>query len=352
MGIFFSKATKAVIDKNRVATSYFITGACFLLIAANVAVFLFIPKIMLPLAVVLSNAVTVILMLLAVQPINNLIQREFAKKASQLLEQQQEEQALKDRVVELEHLNSELERRIDTWAQTTSVPANINLSFKVETMTYSKSGYIVKEEPLDRFLDDPAYKLADKTGFLDKLTKWLDSLSHPGEKKVLYIGKYYIKASIGIDFTHIKFSVQDGVLTLFGVRFTKLNDLAITRDEDEVNHCWLLNETSVDININPSEFYREFTEAYSEYREKEAQELLEKEVQMLCERYTEVFRSNLVARFPGIEFCDHIESSPATWYSLKEHMQDERVFPIASNMLLMADVLSGTTDAWKLLGDA
>ena len=80
MGIFFSKATKAVIDKNRVATSYFITGACFLLIAANVAVFLFIPKIMLPLAVVLSNAVTVILMLLAVQPINNLIQREFAKR--------------------------------------------------------------------------------------------------------------------------------------------------------------------------------------------------------------------------------------------------------------------------------
>ena len=351
MGIFYSKAAKAIIDKNKVATSYFITGACFLLIACNVAVFLFIPKIMLPLAVILSNAVTIILMLLAVQPINNLIQREFAKKAAQLVEQQHEEQALKDRVVELEHLNSELERRMDTWAQTTRTPSHINLSFKLETMTYDKSGYIVKEEPLDRFLDDPAYKLADKTGFLDTLTKWVDSLSHPGEKKVLYIGKYYIKASIGIDFTRIKFAVNDGVLTFFGVRFTKLNDLAVTRDQDEVNHCWLLNETQEGISINPSEFYREFTEAYSRYREKEAQEALEKEVEMLCDRYTEVFRSNLVARFPGIEFCDHIESSPATWYSLKEHMQDGRVFPIASNMLLMADVLSGTTDSWKLLGD-
>lgn len=348
MSIFFSKASKAIIDKNKVATSYFVTGACFLLIAGNVAVFLFIPKIMLPLAVILSNAITIVLMLLAVRPINDLIQREFEKKALQLVEQQQQEQALKDRVQELENLNSELERRIDTWAQTASVPSNINLSFKVETMTYDKSGYIVKEEPLDRFLHDPAYKLADKTGFLDTVTKWVDSLSHPGEKKVLYIGKYYLKASIGIDFTRIKFSVNDGVLTLFGVRFTKLNDLAITRDEDEVNHCWLLNETPVDININPSELYREFTEVYSEYREKEAQEALEKEVELLCDRYTEVFRSNLIARFPGIEFCDHIESSPATWYSLKEHMQDERVFPIASNMLLMADVLSGTTDAWKL----
>lgn len=347
MSIFFSKVTRSIIDKNKVATSYFVTGACFLLIACNVAVFLFIPKIMLPLAVVLSNAITIVLMLFAVRPINDLIQREFARKAAELVEQQQQEQVLKDRVAQLEHLNSELERRIDTWAQTASVPSNINLSFKVETMTYDKSGYIVKEEPLERFLDDPAYKLSDKNGILDTLSKWVDSFSHPGEKKVLYIGKYYIKASIGIDFTRIKFAVNDGVLTLFGVRFTKLNDLAITRDDDEVNHCWLINETPMDIYINPSELYREFTQAYSEYREQEAQEALEKEVQLLCDRYTEVFRSNLIARFPGIEFCDHIESSPATWYSLKEHMQDERVFPIASNMLLMADVLSGTTALTK-----
>ena len=344
MGIFISKVAKATVDKSRVATSYFLTGACFVLIACNVGVFVFLPNLLAPMALILSNAITVVLMLVALRPINNLLQREFEKKAAELVEQRQEETTLKERVAELESVNKELERKIDSWAQTAGVPANVNLSFKVETMTYDKSGYIVKEEPLERFLEDPAYGLSEKKGLMDRFDKWLDSVSHPGERKVLYIGKYYIKASIGIDFTRIKFSVQEGVLTLFGVRFTKLNDLAIVRDEDEVNHCWLLNEGFDGTTINRSEIYREFTEVYAEYREQEAQEVLEKEIEGLCDRYTSVFRTNLAVRFPGVEFCDHIEDSSATWYSLKEHMQDQRVFPIASNMLLMADVLSGTTD--------
>ena len=145
--------------------------------------------------------------------------------------------------------NSELERRIDVWSQTSSTPPVVKLSFKVDTMTFDKSGYIVSEEPPSRFMEDPSYKLADKTGMKDRFSKWMDSLSHQGERKVLYIGKYYIKASIGIDFTRITFSVRDG-----------------------------------------------------------------------------------------------IEESSDTWYSLKDHIQDPRVLPIVSNMLLMADVLSGTTD--------
>lgn len=333
-----------LIPKNKVAASYFITGVCLFLIACNVGLFVFIPHLLLPLAVILSNAITVVLMLVALRPINRLMEREYAKKAEELAARRQEETALRERVVELESANRELERKIDSWTQAAGVPANVNLSFKIETMTYDKSGYIVKEEPLERFLEDPAYGLSNKNGLMDRLGKWLDSVSHPGERKVLYIGKYYIKASIGIDFTRIKFSVRDGVLTLFGVRFSKLNDLAIVRDEDEVNHCWLLNDGLDGTSINRSEFYREFTEVYAEYREQEAHEALEREILGLCDRYTAVFRSNLAGRFPGIAFCDHIEDSTATWYSLKDHMQDSRVFPIASNMLLMADVLSGTTD--------
>ena len=211
-------------------------------------------------------------------------------------------------------------------------------------MTFDKSGYIVSEEPLSRFMENPAYKLADKTGMKDRLSKWMDSLAHQGERKVLYIGKFYIKASIGIDFTRIKFFVRDGILTFSGVRFTKLNDLAINRDGNDVNHCWVLNEKGDETTINHSAFYREFTEAYSRLMENDADMALEKELEILCERYTEVFRANLTDRFPGIDFCDSIEASSDTWYSLKEHIQDPRVLPIVSNMLLMADVLSGTTD--------
>ena len=150
-----------------------------------------------------------------------------------------------------------------------------------------------------------------------------------------------LQASIGIDFTKIKFSVDGGALTFSGVKFTKLNDLAIQADPDEVSHCWLLNE-DVDgyTTINQNDVYREFTEIYARIREQEADKALEGEVEGLCEHYTAIFRSNLAERFPGIGFCDNIEESTATWYSLKEHFQDERIYPVASNMFLMADVLS------------
>ena len=354
MGLFIHRAVRSALDKHKVAGSYFVTAICIVLIACNVAAFLFFPKMVSALAIILSNVITVLLMLVAVQPINSLIQHEFTAKARELVEKEKAEEALEQKVLSLESRNRELESRIDTWAQTASVPPNLSFTFKVETMTFDKSGYIVKEEPLERFLNDPAYKLSDKKGLLDRFNKWMDNLAHPGGKKVLYIGKYYIKASIGLDFTKIKFSTDGGALTLFGVKFSKLNDLAIDRDPEEVEHCWLLNEDADGITtINQSGVYEEFTNVYSQLRGQEADTALAAEVDALCDHYTSVFRSNLAARFPGVEFCDHIEDSAATWYSLKEHIQDSRIYPIASNMFLMADVLGGYIDAsgMKLLNN-
>ena len=345
MGLIIQRTVKAVLDRSKMATSYLVASACFLLIACNVAAFIFFPKLMAPLAIILSNVITILLMLLAIRPISRLIQNAFHEKALELVEKEKAEKELLEKVSTLENRNRELESRIDTWSQTASVPANVNFTFKVETMTFDKTGYIVKEEPLERFVNDPAYKLSDKKGVFDRIAKWMDGLAYPGEKKVLYIGKYYIKASIGLDFTKIKFSVSGDTLTLFGVKFSKLNDLAIDSDPTDVNRCLLVSEGWDGLTVNKSEFYQEFIEAYARIREKEADEALEGEVDALCNHYTAVFRSNLAERFPGIAFCDHIEDSDATWYSLKEHMKDARIYPIVSNMFLMADVLSGYIDA-------
>lgn len=340
MGLFIHKAVKAALDKGKVASSYFITAVCLVLIIGNVAAFLLLPRIASPLAILLSNAITILLMLFAIQPINQLLQRSFESKAREFMAKEKELEALKVTVSTLQNQNRELESRIDTWSQMASVPTNVNFTFKVETMTYDKSGYVVKEEPLEKFINDPAYKLSDNKGLFDKVSKWLDEVVHPGKKKVLYIGKFYAKASIGLDFTKIKFSVKEDGIVLFGVRFTKLNDLAITPDEEDVNHCWLLNEDELGISINPSGLYAEFTEAYADIRAAESAKALEDEVEKLCDNYTAVFRQNLLDRFPGTTFCDHIEDSADTWYSLKEHIQDQRIYPLASNMFLMADVLS------------
>lgn len=353
MGLLFKKAVQSSLERGKVTTSYVVAAFCCLLIAANVAVFMFFPRIAAPISIILSNAVTVVLMLLAFRPVNNLLQNAFAKKARELADNEAHERQLTERVISLENRNRELSSRIDTWSQTAANPANVNLTFKVETMTYDKSGYIVKEEPLDRFLSDPAYKLPDKKDMIDRIATWVSDLVRPGKKKVLYIGKYYVKASIGLDFTKIKYSVgENGDLTLYGVRFTKLNDLAIKRDEGDVNHCWLLSEDGENVSINNSELYSDFRQVYAAARAQETDRTLEGEVESLCRNYTEAFRTNLRARFPGIDFCDKIEDTDATWYSLKENIANERMRTIASNMFLMADALGGyVSSSGNLLED-
>lgn len=353
MGLLFKKAIKSSLERGKVLASYLVAALCLLLIAANVAAFLLFPRIAAPIAIVLSNAVTVALMLVAFQPVNNLLQNAFAKKARELADNEAHERQLTERVITLENRNRELSSRIDTWSQTAANPANVNLTFKVETMTYDKSGYIVKEEPLDRFLSDPTYKLPDKKDMIDRIATWVSDLVRPGKKKVLYIGKYYVKASIGLDFTKIKYSVgENGDLTLYGVRFTKLNDLAIKRDEGDVNHCWLLSEDGENVSINNSELYSDFRQVYAAARSQETDRALEGEVESLCRNYTDAFRTNLRARFPGIDFCDKIEDTDATWYSLKENIANERMRTIASNMFLMADALGGyVSSSGNLLED-
>ena len=344
MGLFLKKAVKSSLDKNQLTKSYIIAVVFIILVAINVGTFMFFPRFAAPFAIILSNVITVLLMLFAIQPLNTLIQNELGKKAKALAEQGREEEQLRSRLSTLESRNRELESRLDTWTQMAGTPANLNLSFKLETFVYDKTGYIVKEEPLERFLEDPRYRIADKKGLSDKLSRFVDSITHPGSKKVLYIGKYYVKASIGLDFTKVKFSTDGGQLALAGVRFTKLNDLAIEKDPDDVNHCWLINDNGEEVSINQADVYRDFTGAYAKMRSAEASQALEAEVDALCERYTDVFRANLAARFPTITFCDQIEDSQASWYSLREHARDERISRVAANMLLMADALSGYTE--------
>ena len=337
MGIFRKKNTSGA----KVTLAYIMAGLCLVLIIGNVAAFLMLPNIAAKLAILLSNSVTILLMLFAIRPLNAIIQREFDKKAEELAGKVREQKEMQERIATLESENRELSSRLDTVTQTSGIPTNVNFSFKVETMTYDKSGYIVKEEPLTRFLEDPAYKIAGKKGLGNRISKWIDDyINHPGEKKVLYIGKYYIKASIGIDFTKIKYALDGDSIIFYGVRFSKLNDLAIQRSPEDVNHCWLLSDNDFETSINRGEFYREFTQEYARLRAEEADRALEQEVDNLCDHYTAVFRENLSQRFPAVQFCDSIEDSTSSWFSLKEHIQDRRILGIASSMFLMADVMS------------
>ena len=80
------KIFKYALDKGRrVKNSLWIAG-CFLLVAVNIAFFLFFPRVASTLAIVLSNAITLILTFLAFKPLNSWLQDSMMERQQALIE--------------------------------------------------------------------------------------------------------------------------------------------------------------------------------------------------------------------------------------------------------------------------
>ena len=352
MGFLFKKKTRLGLDRKKVVASYTILGICILLMAVNVGSFIFFPRLMAPLAILISNAITLILAIIAFRPINALVENLLEKRQQELIEQQRKEQELQQKVNSLETRNRELENRLDTRAQTEGSPADIDFTFKLEQMEYAKKGYIVKEEPLDAFLGDQRYK--DLIPDVSLWNKMLDALmmKDQGIRKILYIKKYYYKVSIGIDFSKIKFTFADERILFSGVKFTRLHDISseLEPDSGDIDHCWILNTLDNWAEIKHSAYYDLFKEAYTRMQNAETRDSLEAEVESLCGQYTAVFRRNIQSRFPQADFVESIEDSDRSWYALREGGAYRMVRDIASNMLLLTNVINETKQIEEQVG--
>ena len=80
MGLIFKKKTRLGLDRKKVVASYFVLGVCILLMAVNVGGFIFFPRLMAPLAILISNAITLILAIIAFRPINALVENLLEKR--------------------------------------------------------------------------------------------------------------------------------------------------------------------------------------------------------------------------------------------------------------------------------
>ena len=344
MGIFVKKAVRRTLEKSSVTASYAVVAGCLLLVAVNIAAFLFFPKVLSPLAVILSNLITLLLTVLSFRPINNLIQNALLSRQEELEAQLRKERELEEKMVQLESRNQELESKLDTRLQTESVPGDVNFTFKLEQMEYAKKGYVVKEDDLANLLSSADYrdKIPDK-GFLDSMLETF-KLKEPGVRKVLYIRKFYYKVSLGIDFTRIKFALVDGSLLFSGVKFTRLHDITseLDRDDKDIDHTWILNTSEERTSLIQSLDYEDFKEAYEDIQEADTKAALEEEADRLCLQYTQVFRESIRDRFPNVDFVDGIEDSDNTWYALKDAGRNPQVLSVASSMLMLTDVIGRT----------
>ena len=344
MGLFLKKKVRKILEDTNVSGSYAVIVLCVALVALNVVAFIMFPKILSPIAIILSNVITMLITAIAFRPINNLIQNALLERQEALAEKIEEEKKLAEKMDLLESRNKELESKLDTRMQTDNVKGDVNFTFKLEQMEYSKKGYVVKEDQLDSLLSNEEYKdmIPDK-GFISNFLEVLN-IKEQGVRKVLYIKKFYYKVSIGIDFTKIKFALDDGTLLFSGVKFTKLHDITseLEHDAEDIDHAWILNISDDKTSIINGQEYDEFKQAYAKIQENDVRESLEEEVSNLCTQYTKVFRDSIKERFANVNFVESIEDSDMTWYALREAGRNERVISVASSMLMLTDVIGKT----------
>ena len=336
--IILEKAGEVSLVKNNV-----IVAVCAILIAANVAAFIFFPKLLAPVAIVVSNAVTVILMLFAFLPMRHIMDNVLKKEFHEIEAKERENEDLREKNTELENKYREAVSKLDTWGQMSSLPTNLNFSAKLETMVYEKKGYLVKEESVEMLVKDPSFKPADPQTIMEKYRVWKDKLSHSGEKTVLYIGKQYVSRTLGIDFSKVKYAFENGRVALYGASITKIHNIEPDKDKGDISYCWVLDHDKNHkdkISISTAEHFQEIPGLYAKECERQAREEADTEVQQLCEHYTTLFRRCLSGNFPGVVFCDSIDDSSSTWYALNQNSNDPRVAPIASGMFLVANVLN------------
>ena len=143
------KIFKYALDKGRSVKNTLWIAGCFLLVAANIAFFLLFPRIVSGLAIVLSNAVTLILTFLAFKPLNSWLQDSLMERQQALIEKMEKDRELERKVEVLELENRTLADKLDTRVQTGALPVRLDYTFKVEQMEYAKQGYVVKEEEVD-----------------------------------------------------------------------------------------------------------------------------------------------------------------------------------------------------------
>ena len=343
MGLLLKKRIRQVIDRKDLLVSQLILALCLLLVVANIAVFVFIPRLMAPLSIVLSNVITLFLTALAFRPANNLIQNALSRRQEELLAKAEQEKALQERLDLLESENRELESRLDTRAQTGFTPGDLSFTFKLEQMEYAKKGYIVKEDDLDALRTDERFRqLVPDVSLLDRMLGAI-KLKDNGVRKILYLSKYYYKVSIGLDFSKIKFAFDEDRILFSGVRFARLHDITgeLEHDPKDISYCWVL-DTHADegrAEILQSFDYDPLKYAYEDMQEAEIRRTLDEEASALCTQYTLVFRRNVAARFPKVDFVDGIEDSDKTWYALKDGASYRMVREVASNMLQLSNVI-------------
>ena len=334
MGADFRKFLR---EKKKRAVLYVTVCVCAVLVAAEVCcAALFLRAV--PLAAVLvSNALTVALMLPVIRCLAVLydsLVSEHDEHARATAAEARREAEEKDRLIAgLQQENLKLHGRLEVRSQLDAAQAGIHFVFKLETMEFLKKGYVVRKEPLIPL--PPA-------GMSSRLKELLPApFSRDDDKEILFIRKFYYKAAIGIDFASIKYCVQGDKYLFIGVQFKKLHDLTseCQPEEGDINLCEVRRLGKERVHVSASERDAAARAAFEQVQGEEIKRMLDEDVAEKCRQYTKVFRSSLQSRYEYITFADEADGQELHPLNAPADLD---VAGIAATMLTLATVIQET----------
>lgn len=296
---------------------------CLFLFFANIALFLLVPGFLSPLAVVLSNCITLIIAFFAMKPLYNALKNESqtlkeetAQKEFEALKKQEEIESLRKKI-------NELEDQIDTIEQVGYMPGNVNLTSKWICMEDLKSGYIVKELNINELPDDITQPAAYQ-------------LLRIGQNynKVLYIHKYDNKVQIILDFQQIEYANDGDKLLLYGADI-KQGDTVLSGDNnaDSIERCLLLADRDGKVvaakSIEMDADFKQFTTSFTKKQQQELDYGIKVEISKLGECATQKLHSLIEEKFKGrVQFVQEKRES-LEWHYLST-AQDKRALMVGS----------------------
>lgn len=338
MGIFSSLFKKLIPerfqDKKKLAMSNLAVGACLLLIAINVGVFIFLPKILSPLAIILSNAITVLLMFLAVRPINRILQSALKKSLQESEDKERENAVLRTK-------NQALSSQLNTFAQMANAQTTLTPTAELLTKKYAKEGYLVKEASVQDLLEDPAFKLKEPEGIRDTLKKWADGLFGPGDKRILFIEKQQERKRLGIDLNKVRFAVSGDAMYIYGLTVSALINEKTERTEQDIERCWIVSyDKKGHASIVTDERYSEITSLYAARCREEARLEVTAEIENTCQKETRRLQDRLSREVSGLVFLDAMDESLGSWHPLLSSQDNPRLVPLVSSITLICNLLN------------
>lgn len=297
---------KKLFDANRLLTTL-----CGVLLIVNIAVFVYLAATMyisVPF-IIISNIITVFLMLMIFKPVNQILQeaveeeKNAEKERQEKLEKEKaelktEKEKLETELLQVRTEKEKLESELNSAKQYNSLDNVQKLTLKLETMEYEKEGYIVKEE------------VVRHTNYSEEIAKsnpWLLDFSDKGEQKVFFTKKYHDKALIGIDLTKVRYCRKGNQVYLEGVKFENLHkEMTLKKSsKDEFNRCFILNCKDDKTTVNNDNKYNGFKKWYSDCQDELFRINFDAEVGNICANYTSVLRKTLQDRFPQVVFVEN-----------------------------------------------